>query len=184
MVAGVNFVFIPENAQGEEITSKKFKDQCSLQFAYLVETIKKVIGGKEKSYTLRTPLTAWGISQAEDEGIGENEGGNTQNGENGGNTNQGGNNGSTTESVDSPTISGNTSFDDTTQVSISGPAGAEIHYTTNGSDPTAESPVYSEAFTLSETTTVKAIAIKDGLSSQVVTKYFTKNSGNGGGNMD
>ena len=59
MVAGVNFVFIPENAQGEEITSKKFKDQCSLQFAYLVETIKKVIGGKEKSYTLRTPLSAW-----------------------------------------------------------------------------------------------------------------------------
>ena len=31
MVAGVNFVFIPENAQGEEITSKKFKEQCSLQ---------------------------------------------------------------------------------------------------------------------------------------------------------
>ena len=27
MVAGVNFVFIPENAQGEEITSKKFKEQ-------------------------------------------------------------------------------------------------------------------------------------------------------------
>ena len=80
MVAGVNFVFIPENAQGEEITSKKFKDQCSLQFAYLVETIKKVIGGKEKSYTLRTPLSAWGIVQSEDEGTGE-EGGTSQNGE-------------------------------------------------------------------------------------------------------
>ena len=79
MVAGVNFVFIPENAQGEEITSKKFKDQCSLQFAYLVETIKKVIGGKEKSYTLRTPLSAWGIVQSEDEGTGE-EGGTSQNG--------------------------------------------------------------------------------------------------------
>lgn len=79
MVAGVNFVFIPENAQGEEITSKKFKDQCSLQFAYLVETIKKVIGGKEKSYTLRTPLSAWGIVQSEDEGTGK-EGGTSQNG--------------------------------------------------------------------------------------------------------
>jgi len=99
--------------------------------------------------------------------------------------NDGGNSGSTSESVDSPTISGNTSFADTTQVSMSGPTGAEIHYTTNGSDPTTESPVYSEAFTLSETTTVKAIAIKDGVASQVVTKYFTKNSGgNGGGNMD
>ena len=79
MVAGVNFVFIPENAQGEEITSKKFKDQCSLQFAYLVETIKKVIGGKEKSYTLRTPLSAWGIVQSEDEGTGK-EGGTSRNG--------------------------------------------------------------------------------------------------------
>ena len=66
LVQGVNFVFIPENAQGEEITSKKFKDQCSLQFAYLVETIKKKINGKEKSYTLRTPLSAWDIIQDED----------------------------------------------------------------------------------------------------------------------
>ena len=78
MVAGVNFVFIPENAQGEEITSKKFKDQCSLQFAYLVETVKKVIGGKEKSYTLRytlrTPLSAWGIISADEEGSEGSEG--------------------------------------------------------------------------------------------------------------
>lgn len=104
MVAGVNFVFIPENAQGEEITSKKFKDQCSLQFAYLVETIKKVIGGKEKSYTLRTPLSAWGIVQSEDEGTGEeggtsqNSGSGTQNGgsTNGGSTNSGSNSGSGT----------------------------------------------------------------------------------------
>ena len=65
IVAGVNFIFIPENSQGEEITSKKFKEQCSLQFAYLVETIKKTINGKEKSYTLRTPLSAYGIIDAE-----------------------------------------------------------------------------------------------------------------------
>ena len=66
LVQGVTFVFIPENAQGEEITSKKFKDQCSLQFAYLVETIKKKINGKDKSYTLRTPLSAWDIVQSDD----------------------------------------------------------------------------------------------------------------------
>lgn len=45
------------------ITSKKFKDQCSLQFAYLVETFYKTIGDKKKSYTLRTPLSAWNIAQ-------------------------------------------------------------------------------------------------------------------------
>ena len=102
MVAGVNFVFIPENAQGEEITSKKFKEQCSLQFAYLVETIKKTINGKEKSYTLRTPLSAYGIIDAETdaEGGGTNSGtdsggsqGGTQTGDNtqgGGSDNTGG----------------------------------------------------------------------------------------------
>ena len=68
LVAGVNFVFIPENAQGEEITSKKFKEQCSLQFAYLIETVKKTINGKEKSYALRTPLSAWDIAQADGDG--------------------------------------------------------------------------------------------------------------------
>ena len=88
MVAGVNFTFLPENAQGEEITSKKFKDQCSLQFAYLVETIKKTIGGKEKSYTLRTPLSAWGIVDADGEETG---GGGSDN--NGGGSNTGGNTG-------------------------------------------------------------------------------------------
>ena len=102
MVAGVNFVFIPENAQGEEITSKKFKEQCSLQFAYLVETIKKTINGKEKSYTLRTPLSAYGIidAEADAEGGGTNSGtdsggsqGGTQTGDNtqsGGGDNTGG----------------------------------------------------------------------------------------------
>ena len=99
MVAGVNFVFIPENAQGEEITSKKFKEQCSLQFAYLVETIKKTINGKEKSYTLRTPLSAYGIvdAEADAEGGGSNDQGsgsdNTQTGDNtqgGGSDNTGG----------------------------------------------------------------------------------------------
>ena len=102
LVEGVNFVFIPENAQGEEITSKKFKEQCSLQFAYLVETIKKKINGKDKSYTLRTPLSAWDIIQSDAEdgdddptsgsgtesGSGSNSGGNT-----GGNTGGGGDGG-------------------------------------------------------------------------------------------
>ena len=100
MVAGVNFVFIPENAQGEEITSKKFKEQCSLQFAYLVETIKKTINGKEKSYTLRTPLSAYGIidAEADAEGGGTNSGTDNQssgsdNTQSGGSTDTGGNQG-------------------------------------------------------------------------------------------
>ena len=91
LVAGVNFVFIPENVQGEEITSKKFKDQCSLQYAYLVETFKKTINGKERSYTLRTPLSAWDIAQTESEtpASDPNQGGNTGGNTGGGNDNGG-----------------------------------------------------------------------------------------------
>ena len=111
------------------------------------------------------------------------EGSDNQGGVNGGNSGSGSNSGSQNQTLTSPSINGNTSFAESTQVSMSGPDGAEIHYTTDGSTPTAESTLYSEAFTLTENTTVKAIAIKDGESSEVATKYFYK-SGNPGGGMD
>ena len=38
--------------------------------------------------------------------------------------------------------------------------GATIHYTTDGTTPTAGSPTYTDAFTINRTTTVKAIAVK------------------------
>ena len=92
--------------------------------------------------------------------------------------------GSSSQTLASPTISGNTSFTESTQVTISGPDGAEIHYTTDGTVPTAESALYSEAFTLSATTTVKAIAIKDGQSSEVASRVFTKSSNDDGMGQD
>ena len=175
IVEGVNFIFIPENAQGEEITSKKFKEQCSLQFAYLVETIYKVIGGKKKSYTLRTPLSAWDIMSSDEEEGSEN--GSSTGSENGSST--GSESGSDqSQAPTAPVISGTTPFTETTSVSMQAEQGAEIRYTTDGSTPTAESSLYSEAITLSDTATVKAIAIKDGQSSEVASKTFTKSSGN------
>ena len=83
-------------------------------------------------------------------------------------------------SVAAPTISGMMSFAESTQVTITAESGAEIHYTTDGSTPTASSTLYSEALTLSDTTTVKAIAIKNGISSSVSSKTFTKSSGGNG----
>ena len=92
--------------------------------------------------------------------------------------------GSSSQTLAAPTISGNTTFTESAQVTISGPDGAAIHYTTDGTVPTAESTLYSEAFTLSATTTVKAIAIKDGQSSEVVSRVFTKSSNDDGMGQD
>ena len=85
-----------------------------------------------------------------------------------------------TESVTAPEISGQTPFTDSTQVTIQGPQGAEVRYTTDGSAPSAESTLYSEAITLNATTTIKAIAILDGETSEVASKTFTKSGESGG----
>ena len=88
--------------------------------------------------------------------------------------------GTSSETVTAPEISGTTPFTDSTQVTIQGPQGAEVRYTTDGSNPTAESTLYSEAITLNATTTIKAIAILDGATSEVATKTFTKSGESGG----
>ena len=50
--------------------------------------------------------------------------------------------------------------------------GAAIYYTTNGREPTTESTLYTAPFTISESTTVKAISAKAGETSEVVTAQF------------
>ena len=51
--------------------------------------------------------------------------------------------------------------------------GATIHYTTDGSEPTENSPVYRR-FRVSGRTTVKAIAVKDGLCSEVAVAEYAE----------
>ena len=83
-----------------------------------------------------------------------------------------------------PTISGVTPFTESTEVTMSGPEDAEIYYTTDGSTPTAQSTLYEGGFTLNDTTTVKAIAIKNGESSEVTTKLFSKGTDDEPGGSD
>ena len=85
--------------------------------------------------------------------------------------------GSGQATVAAPTFSGETQFTESTQVTMSGPAGASIFYTVDGSTPTNQSLEYEEPITLSATTTVKALAIKDGVSSAVTSRTYSKVEG-------
>ena len=80
-----------------------------------------------------------------------------------------------------PTISGADKFSDRTDVTITATTpGAIIYYTTDGTVPTKESQKYDTPITLTETTTIKAIAIEEGhIMSDVVGMAFTKESSGG-----
>lgn len=77
------------------------------------------------------------------------------------------------DQVLAPIIEGVTPFFPTTQVTMTcETVGAEIHYTLDGSEPTAESTLYESPITLSAQATVKAIAVKDGNISTIASKEF------------
>ena len=155
--------------------------------AFLADQSKKSIykaSAMRQDTTLSTRLYNELVEGDEDETL--TPGGGSGNDSNAGGSGSGGNSGNSgsstgSESLAAPTISGSTPFAESTQVSISAESGATIHYTTDGTTPTAESTAYSSALTLSATTTVKAIAVKDGVSSSVASKTFTKSSGGGDG---
>ena len=81
---------------------------------------------------------------------------------------------------DVPTISGADKFSDRTEVTITATTGASIYYTTDGTVPTNGSQKYNTPITLTETTTIRAIAIEDGhIMSDMVGMAFTKESSGG-----
>ena len=81
---------------------------------------------------------------------------------------------------DVPTISGTDKFSDRTEVTITTTPGAIVYYTTDDTVPTKGSQQYKTPITLTETTTIKAIAIEDGhIMSDVVGMAFTKESSGG-----
>lgn len=51
--------------------------------------------------------------------------------------------------------------------------GATIYYTTDGTNPSTSSQVYSEAFVIASGTTIKAIAVKNNVQSLIVSKTYT-----------
>ena len=81
--------------------------------------------------------------------------------------------------ISAPTvsISGNAQSADTyfgsVSVTLSAANGASIYYTLDGTEPTSASTLYTAPFTITETSTLKAIAISGDNSSSVVTRTIT-----------
>ena len=83
-----------------------------------------------------------------------------------------------TETVATPTFSPEAgTYTEAQSVTIScETTGATIYYTTDGSDPSSSSTKYSSTIAVGETTTIKAIAVKDGMTdSSVASATYTIN---------
>ena len=75
-----------------------------------------------------------------------------------------------TTTVATPTFSpvGGTYYEPLTVSINCNTEGATIYYTTDGTEPTTESSVYSSPISVSTTTTIKAMAVKEGLDNSAV----------------
>lgn len=78
-----------------------------------------------------------------------------------------------TDVVPPQILADNSRFADPIKVSIEAEEDSEIHYTVDGTAPTTQSPLYTDPFLVSTTTTVKAIAVRDGETSSIATRTFT-----------
>ena len=181
IVKAIHIRFLPDSTKLDNLAGPAFADRCSMEIqnVVVVERIKDAETDKVKE-VLRTeiPINTF-LSENYTGTAGTGSGSNSGNG--GSNS---GNGGSQAATVAAPTISGDTSFADTATVTITAEQGAEIRYTTDGTVPTASSSLYSDQLTLTNTTTVKAIAIKDGVSSEVASRVFTKSSNDDGMGQD
>ncbi len=88
-----------------------------------------------------------------------------------------------TETVATPKLPKSGEFSGTKTITITcATKGADIYYTVDGSSPSAASTLYTGAFTISGTTTVKAIAIMAGMNdSEIASATYTLYSSGGGG---
>ena len=166
---------------GEVFLTGAWPDTITLRASGGDSTIIVIVAENGSTTTFNPDGSTVVVSGSNDpgsNGSGSNDSG--SNGSNGSGT--GGTSGTsgTSDAVAAPVISGTTPFAESTSATIScATAGASIYYTVDGSTPTSASTAYSGAIALTDTTTVKAVAVKDGVSSSVTTKVFTKGSGGG-----
>ena len=163
LITSRRVIFVPNVEIKEELAKTSINITCYDRDGKIVKRVTSSDDG-----TVEDP------EGGDDNPGGDNGGGSSQSGS--GSENQGGQQQVT---VAAPSFSGNTQFEESTQVTMSGPTGASIFYTLDGTIPTDQSLEYEEPITLSATTTIKAIAIKDGVSSAVTSRTYSKVEGGG-----
>ena len=62
LIAGVHLRFIPENTKGEKLTSRALKDECTFKAAYVIESKKKTVDGKERTYQEKIPISSFAVA--------------------------------------------------------------------------------------------------------------------------
>ena len=70
LIAGVHLRFLPENTKGEKLTSRALKDECTFKAAYVIESKKKTIDGKERTYQEKIPISSFAVATASTTGGG------------------------------------------------------------------------------------------------------------------
>ena len=57
-------------------------------------------------------------------------------------------------------------------ISVANPPNAVIHYTTDGTNPTKDSPVYTGAISITQTTDLRAFAVADEFGDSAVARWY------------
>ena len=70
MINGIKINFLGENTKGEELTSRALKKECVFEWGYLVESEVRTVGGKQKRFQKKTPLSYVLAPQADNQGNG------------------------------------------------------------------------------------------------------------------
>ena len=72
VINGIRINFNPENSKGEKLTSRALKEDCIFTYGYVVESEKRTVGGKEKRFQKKTPITYGLAPEADNAGGGGN----------------------------------------------------------------------------------------------------------------
>ena len=173
-------IFTPSQDLKDELADTAIQITCYARNGDIVKRVTSADAGEVEDPEGENGTTENGSTDSGSQNSGSQSGSGSENtgSEQGGSSQQ-------QNTLAKPTIYGVTPFTESTEVTMSGPEDAEIRYTTDGSTPTAQSTLYEGGFGLNDTTTVKAIAIKNGESSEVSTRLFSKGTGGEpGGNGD